>query len=290
VAKELADVVLVDIVEGLPQGKGLDLQESCPVEGWDVKVTGTNGYDETAASDVVVITSGVPRKPGMSRDDLLSTNMKIVRQVTENVASRSPAAVLIVVSNPLDAMCHVAAEVSKFPRERLLGMAGVLDTSRYKTFIAEALRVSVEDVHGFVLGGHGDTMVPLPRHTSVAGIPLPELMDGAKIEAIVQRTRDGGAEIVKYLKTGSAFYAPAMSIVAMVESILRDRKRVLPVAALLKGEYGIRDLFLGVPAVLGAGGMEKVIEMKLNEQEKAELQRSAEAVKGLVEAMKNLKG
>jgi len=285
-AKELADVVLVDIIEGMPQGKALDLAESGPVEGFDLRIVGTNGYDETAGSDVVVITSGIARKPGMSRDDLLATNKKIVGDVSGKVAATSPDAVIIVVSNPLDAMCHVAAHVTKFPRERVLGMAGVLDTARYKTFVAMELGVSVEDVHGIVLGGHGDTMVPLPRHTSVAGIPLHELVSKERIDAIVKRTATGGAEIVGLLKTGSAYYAPASSVVAMTESILKDKKRVLPCAALLKGEYGYRDLFIGVPCVLGANGLDKVIEVKLDDHEKALLDHSAKAVKELVEALR----
>jgi malate dehydrogenase len=285
-AKELADVVLVDIVEGMPQGKALDLRQSGPVEDFDLNIVGTNGYEETKGSDVVVITSGIARKPGMSRDDLLATNKKIVGEVTEKIAKTSPDAVLIIVSNPLDAMCHVAHHVSKFPRERVIGMAGILDTARYKTFVAMELGVSTEDVHGVVLGGHGDTMVPLPRHTSVSGIPLSELLPQEKIDAIVKRTAGGGAEIVSLLKTGSAYYAPASSTVAMVESILKDKKRVLPCATLLKGEYGYNDLFIGVPVVLGARGMEKVVEMKLNADEKAMLEKSANAVRELVAALK----
>ena len=285
-AKELADVVLVDIIEGMPQGKALDLAQSGPVEGFDLRIVGSNGYDETAGSDVVIITSGIARKPGMSRDDLLATNKKIVGDVSQKVAAASPETVIIVVSNPLDAMCHVAAHVTKFPRERVVGMAGVLDTARYKTFVAMELGVSVEDVHGIVLGGHGDTMVPLPRHTSVAGIPLAELASKERIDAIVKRTAGGGAEIVGLLKTGSAYYAPASAVVAMTESILKDKKRVLPCAALLKGEYGYHDLFIGVPCVLGAAGLEKVIEMKLDDHEKGLLANSAKAVKELVEALK----
>ncbi len=285
-SKELADCVLVDIVEGMPQGKALDLRQSGPVEGFDLAVVGSNGYDETRGSDVVVITSGIPRKPGMSRDDLLATNKKIVGDVSTQIAKNSPDAILIIVSNPLDAMCHVAAHETRFPRERVLGMAGVLDTARYKTFVAMELGVSVEDVHGIVLGGHGDTMVPLPRHTAVAGIPLSELLPREKIDAIVKRTASGGAEIVGLLKTGSAYYAPAASTVAMVEAILKDKKRVLPCAALLQGEYGYRDLFIGVPCVLGARGLEKVIEMKLDDHEKGLLERSAAAVRELVGALK----
>ncbi len=285
-SKELADVVLVDIIEGMPQGKALDLAQAGPVEGYDLKVVGSNGYDETAGSDVVVITSGIARKPGMSRDDLLAINKKIVADVASHIGKGSPNAVVIIVANPLDAMCHVAAHVLKFPRERVVGMAGILDTARWKTFIAMELGVSVEDVHGIVLGGHGDTMVPLPRHTSIAGIPLSELLPQDRIDAIVKRTASGGAEIVSLLKTGSAYYAPASAVVAMTESILKDKKRVLPCATLLQGEYGYRDLFIGVPVVLGARGVEKVIEMKLNDYEKGLLDKSARAVKELVAALK----
>ena len=285
--KHLGDVVLVDIVPGFPQGKALDLAESAPVMGFDLKLVGTNGYDETADSDVVVITAGVPRKKDpvtgkfTSRDELVEINRKIVGGVTREIASRSPNAVLICVSNPLDAMCHVMYEESKFPKERVVGMAGVLDTARYKTFIAEALGVSVDDIHGMVLGGHGDTMVPLPTHTSIGGIPLTELLPQDKIDAIIQRTRNGGGEIVGLLGY-SGYYAPAASTVAMVESIVRDRKRVLPCAALLSGEYGYSDLFLGVPCVLGKGGVEKIIEMKLGDKEKAMLEVSAKAVREVV--------
>ena len=285
-AKELANVVLVDIIEGMPQGKALDLAQSGPVEDVDLQIVGTNGYDETRGSDVVVITSGVARKPGMSRDDLLGINKKIVGDVATQIARTSPDAIVIIVSNPLDAMCHVAAHVLKFPRERIVGMAGILDTARYKTFLAMELGVSVEDIHGVVLGGHGDTMVPLPRHTSVAGIPLTELLSKEKIDAIVKRTAGGGAEIVGLLKTGSAYYAPSAAVVSMVESIVKDKKRVLPCAALLAGEYGYKDLFIGVPVVLGKGGVERVVEMKLNADEKALLDRSAAAVKELVGALK----
>ena len=283
--RELCDVVLVDIVEGLPQGKALDMSEAWPVAGYDLRFTGSNGYEQTRGSDVVVITSGVPRKPGMSRDDLLAINTKIVREVTEKVVAASPDCILIIVSNPLDAMCHVAWKVSGFPRERVIGMAGILDSARYKHFVAEELGVSVKDVHGFVLGGHGDTMVPLPRYTSVAGIPVTRLIAADRLAAIVQRTRDGGAEIVKLLKTGSAYYAPGAAAVEMAEAILRDRKRVLPCAALLQGEYGIRGLFIGVPVVLGRRGVEKVLEIDLTVEEKAELEKSAAAVRSLVEAL-----
>ncbi len=285
--KHLGDIVLVDIVQGFPQGKALDLAESAPVMGFDLKVVGTNGYDETADSDVVVITAGVPRKKDpvtgkfTSRDELVEINRKIVGGVTREIASRSPDAVLICVSNPLDAMCHVMFEESKFPKERVVGMAGVLDTARYKTFLAEALQVSVEDIHGMVLGGHGDTMVPLPSHTSVAGIPLTELLAQDKIDAIITRTRNGGGEIVGLLGY-SGYYAPAAATIAMVEAIVRDRKRVLPCAALLSGEYGYKDLFLGVPCVLGKGGVEKIIEMQLGDKEKGMLEVSARAVREVV--------
>ena len=285
-SKELADVVLVDIVEGMPQGKALDLSQSGPVEDFDLRVIGTNGYEETKGSDVFVVTSGVARKPGMSRDDLLAINKKIVGDVCTQIKTTSPDAVVIIVSNPLDAMCHVASHVLKFPRERVIGMAGILDTARYKTFVAMELGVSAEDVHGLVLGGHGDTMVPLPRHTSISGIPLTELLSAEKIDAIVKRTASGGAEIVGLLKTGSAYYAPAAAVVAMVESILKDKKRVQPCAALLNGEYGYKDLFIGVPVVLGKNGIERVIEMKLNADEKALLDKSAAAVKELVTALR----
>jgi malate dehydrogenase len=277
--RDYADVVLVDIVEGLPQGKALDIMEAGPIEGYDTVLTGTNGYTETRGSDLVVITSGIARKPGMSRDDLLKTNAAIVRQVTEEIKASSPDAILIVVSNPLDAMVTLAHNVAGFPKQRVIGMAGVLDSARYRTFIAQELGVSVEDVHAFVLGGHGDTMVPLPRYSTVAGIPLPALLVQDRIDAIVERTRNGGAEIVQLLKTGSAYYAPSAAIAEMVDAILLDKKRVLPCAAYLEGEYGISGIFLGVPCVLGAGGLEKVIEIELTAAEKAELERSAEAVR-----------
>ena len=282
--RDYADVVLVDIVEGMPQGKALDITEAGPVYGYDSMVTGSNGYEETAGSDLVVITSGVARKPNMSRDDLLKINAEIVREVTERVKAASPEAILIVVSNPLDAMVTLAHRVSGFSKQRVIGMAGVLDTARYRTFIAMELGVSVEDVHGFVLGGHGDTMVPLPRYTTVAGIPINQLLPADRIEAIADRARNGGAEIVNLLKTGSAYYAPSASVVDMVDSILRDKKRVLPCAALLEGEYGIDGIFVGVPCVLGAAGLEKVLEIELNDQERGALHRSADAVRELWEA------
>jgi malate dehydrogenase len=284
--RRLADVVMVDIVEGLPQGKALDLNEAAPIDGYDCRLSGSNGYEATAGSDIVVITSGLPRKPGMSRDDLLQKNFEIVRSVTEQVARHSPKAVLIVVSNPLDAMAHTALKVSGFPRERVLGMAGVLDSARMRFFIAEELGVSVENTHAFVLGGHGDSMVPLPRYSTVSGIPITELLPKERIDAIVQRTRDGGIEVVNLLKSGSAYYAPASSIVQMAQAILLDEHRILPCAAFLKGEYGYRDLFLGVPAQLGAGGLEKVITITLTAEEKTALDRSASAVRELIEKLK----
>jgi len=284
--KELADVVLVDVVEGVPQGKGLDLLQSGPVQGYDVGITGTNDYAPTANSDIVIITAGLARKPGMSRDDLLLANYEVVKACTEQVAKHSPNAILILVTNPLDAMCWTAMRVSGFPRERVIGMAGVLDTARDRTFLAEALQVSAQNVQAMVLGGHGDTMVPLVRLTSVSGIPLTELLPQDQIDAIVTRTRNGGAEIVKHLKTGSAYYAPSAAAVEMAESILKDQKKVLPSAVLLQGEYGIKDLFVGVPVKLGAKGVEKVYEIKLTESEKAELDKSAGAVKELIDVLK----
>jgi malate dehydrogenase len=278
----LADVVLVDIVDGLPQGKGLDLAEAAPVVGHDARVIGTNDYADTAGSDIVVVTSGLARQPGMSRDDLLAKNAGIVRSVVTAAAAQSPNAILIIVTNPLDAMCHVALEASGFPRERVLGMAGVLDSARFRAFIAMELGVSVEDTHAFVLGGHGDTMVPLPRYSTVAGIPITELMSEERVRALVERTANGGAEIVALLKTGSAFYAPAAATFEMVEAILGDRKRVLPCAVLLDGEYGVDGLFVGVPVVLGAAGMERVIEIRLSADEQAAFDRSAASVRELV--------
>jgi malate dehydrogenase len=278
----LADVVLVDIVEGLPQGKGLDLAEAAPVVGHDARIVGTNDYADTADSDIVVVTSGIARKPGMSRDELMATNAGIVRSVVEEAARHSPDAILIIVTNPLDAMCHVAMQASGFPRERVLGMAGVLDSARFRAFIAMELGVSVEDTNAFVLGGHGDTMVPLPRYSTVAGIPITELMSEERVKALVDRTANGGAEIVALLKTGSAYYAPAAATFEMVDAILRDRKRVLPCAVYLTGEYGVDGLFVGVPVVLGAAGMERVIEIKLSTEERAGFEHSAAAVRELV--------
>lgn len=286
VEKHLADVVLVDILEGIPQGKALDLLEAGPVQGYDCQITGANNYDGTGDSDIVVITAGLPRKPGMSRDDLLLKNAGILKDVTEKTAGRSPDAVIIVVSNPLDAMCHIAKHVSGFPRERVIGMAGALDSARFRTFIAQELKVSVENIHAFVLGGHGDTMVPLARYSTVAGVPVTELIAKDRLEAIIQRTRDGGAEIVKLLKEGSAYYAPAVSVVDMVESILRDKKKILPCATYLEGEYGISDLYVGVPVKLGRDGMEEVIQINLTSEEKAQLQKSAGAVQELVSVLK----
>jgi malate dehydrogenase len=285
--KELARrVVMVDVVEGIPQGKGLDQWESAPIEGFDSRVVGSNGYDETAGSDLVVITAGIARKPGMSRDDLLNTNAGIVRQVAEQVKASSPDAIVIVVSNPLDVMCYVAKQVTGFPRERVLGMAGVLDTARYRSFLAEALDVSVRDIQAMVLGGHGDTMVPLISYTSVSGIPVTQLIDRATLDAIVDRTRNGGAEIVKHLKTGSAYYAPSAGAVQMVEAIVNDQKRVLPCAAWLEGEYGMSGLYLGVPCKLGRRGLERVLEVELTADERAALEKSAEAVREPMRAVK----
>ena len=282
----LADVVLIDVVEGLPQGKALDLAESAPVQLHDHAIVGTNDYADTAGSDVVVVTAGLARQPGMSRDDLLLKNAGIVRAVVANAVEQSPDAILIIVTNPLDAMVHVALETSGFPKNRVIGMAGVLDSARFRTFIAEELGVSSADVTAFVLGGHGDTMVPLPRFSTVAGIPLPELMKPDRIDAIVQRTRTGGAEIVALLKSGSAFYAPAASVAQMVDSIVNDRKRVLPCAVLLAGEYKIDGLVVGVPVVLGATGVERIIQIALTADEQAALLTSAESVRGLVDTMK----
>lgn len=278
--KELArTVVMVDVAEGIPQGKGLDQWQSAPIEGFDSRVIGTNGYDETAGSDIVVITAGIARKPGMSRDDLLNTNAGIVKSVGEQVKKTSPNAIVIVVSNPLDVMCWVAKEATGFPRERVIGMAGVLDTARYRAFLATALDVSVRDIQAMVLGGHGDTMVPLISYTSVSGIPITQLMEKATLDAIVDRTRNGGAEIVKHLKTGSAYYAPSAGAVQMVEAIVNDQKRILPCSAWLEGEYGMQGLYLGVPVKLGRDGMERIVEVTLTDDERAALAKSADAVR-----------
>ena len=277
--KELArEVVLIDVVEGIPQGKGLDQWQSAPIEGFDSRIVGSNGYEESAGSGIYIVTAGIARKPGMSRDDLLNTNANIVRQVSENIARVSPNAIIIMVSNPLDVMCYVAMKASGFPRERVIGMAGVLDTARYRAFLAMEIGVSVEDIQAMVLGGHGDTMVPLISYTTVSGIPVTQLIARDKLDAIVQRTRTGGAEIVSFLKTGSAYYAPSAGAVQMAEAIVKDKKRILPCAAWLQGEYGFNDLFLGVPVLLGKNGMEKVIEVELTDDERAALQASADAV------------
>lgn len=286
VAKELGDVVLVDIIEGMPQGKALDLAQAGPVEGYDSRLVGSNGYRETAGSDIVVITSGIARKPGMSRDDLLNTNAAIVSSVTEEVVRQSPNAILIIVSNPLDAMAQVAFRKSGFPKNRVIGMAGILDSARMRTFLAEALNVSVENVTAFVLGGHGDTMVPLPRYSTCAGIPVTELLPKDVLDKIVDRTAKGGAEIVSLLKTGSAYYAPSAAAVEMVEAILKDKKKILPCAAYLEGEYGISGLFVGVPVKLGANGIEEIIQINLTAEERASLQKSAAAVQELIDVLK----
>ena len=283
--KELADVVLVDVVEGVPQGKGLDLLQSGPVQGYDVNITGANDYGPTANSDIAIITAGFPRKPGMSRDDLLLANFEVIKTATAGVVQYSPDCIIIVVTNPLDAMAQAAYLVSKFSKKRVIGMAGVLDSARFRTFIAQELNVSVENVTAVVMGGHGDTMVPLVRLSNVAGIPLTELMDQATIDRIVNRTANGGAEIVKYLKTGSAYYAPSAAAVEMAESILKDKKKVLPCAAYLEGEYGINGLFVGVPVKLGAAGIEKIYEIKLTEDETAKLHKSAASVQELVNVL-----
>jgi malate dehydrogenase len=284
--KELGDVVMVDIIEGLPQGKALDLLEAGPVEGYDSQVSGANNYDATADSHIVVITAGIARKPGMSRSDLITTNANIVRAVTEQVVKYSPEALLIVVSNPLDAMVHLAKHVSSFPKNRVVGQAGVLDSTRFRTFIAQELNVSVEDTQAFVLGGHGDTMVPLPRYSTVAGIPITHLLPQETIDRLVQRTRDGGGEIVNLLKSGSAFYAPGAAVVQMVEAIVKDKKRVLPCTAYLEGEYGLRDIYFGVPVKLGAGGVEQIIEIELTADERAALQASAKEVADTIQLLK----
>jgi malate dehydrogenase len=286
--KELADVVLIDIIEGVPQGKSLDLAEAAPIEKHDAHLTGANSYEASADSDIVIITAGIPRKPGMSRDDLLATNRGIMKTVAGQIAKYSPNAVLIIISNPLDAMCHVAMEESGFPKNRVLGMAGVLDSARFRAFISMELNVSVENVHALVLGGHGDTMVPLPRFSTVAGVPITELMTPLRIEALAARTRVGGAEIIGLLKTGSAYYAPASAAVEMAESILKDKKKILPCAAYLEGEYGISGLFVGVPVKLGKKGIEQIISLKLTADEKKALDKSAAAVQELVDAMKKM--
>lgn len=286
--KELGDVVLLDINEGAAKGKALDLFESSPVEQFDSRVVGTSQYSDIADSDVVIVTAGIPRKPGMSRDDLLATNAKIVKECCEGIKKYAPKSVVLVVSNPLDAMAYVAKQVTGFPRERIIGMAGVLDGARFRSFIAEACNVSVKDVQGFTLGGHGDTMVPMPRHCSVGGVPLTEMLPADKVEAIVKRTVNGGAEIVGLLKTGSAYYAPSASAVQMAEAILKDQKRILPCAVELNGEYGMKGLFIGVLCKLGGAGMEEVIQIQLNQTEKAGLEKSAGAVRELVEALQKI--
>ena len=283
--RNIADVVLVDIVEGLPQGKALDILESGPILRFDSNVTGSNDYEDTAGSDVVVITSGKPRQPGMSRTDLLNDNQEIVGSVTEQVVENSPNAIIIVVANPLDAMCHVALETSGFPRERVIGMAGILDTARYRTFIAEKVGASVRDVFALVLGGHGDTMVPLPSMATVSGVPITQMLSQDEVDGIVKRTRQGGGEIVELLGSGSAFYAPAAAIVEMVDAILMDQKRILPCAAYLQGEYGLNDLFVGVPVKLGAGGIEDIIELDLSDDEREQLEYSANDVREMVEVL-----
>jgi malate dehydrogenase len=285
VEKELADVVLVDILQGLPQGKALDLQEAAPIEKHDARLVGANTYEASKDSHVIVLSAGITRKPGMARGDLLVTNAKIIKEIVAQVVPLSPEAILVVVTNPLDAMCHVALEISRFPKNRVVGMAGVLDAARFRAFIAAELKVSVENTHAFVLGGHGRTMVPLPRYSTVAGIPLTELLPPERIEALVERTRWGGAEIVELLRTASAFYAPASAVVEMVDAILKDRKKVLPCAAYLQGEYGIHDLFIGVPVKLGKGGVEQILEVTLTDEEQAALQKSADAVRSLVETL-----
>ncbi|MYC83281.1 MAG: malate dehydrogenase [Acidobacteria bacterium] len=286
VDKELADVVLIDIIEGVPQGKALDLLQSGPVEGFDSHLVGTNDYKDSAGSDIVVITAGLPRKPGMSRDDLLMKNYEIVKGVTEQVVKYSPQCILIVVSNPLDAMVQTAYRVSGFPRNRVIGMAGILDSARFRTFIAQELSVSVENVHAFVLGGHGDTMVPMPRYSTVAGIPITELLPQERIDALVERTANGGAEIVGLLKTGSAYYAPSAAVTEMVEAIFKDKRKILPCAAFLEGEYGVDGLFVGVPVKLGRNGIEEIVQIDLRPEEDAALKKSAAAVKELVEIIK----
>jgi len=281
-AQGLADVVLIDIAEGIPQGKALDLNESMPVNGTDVSIIGTNDYNDIKDSDIVVVTAGIPRKPGMSRDDLIATNAKIMQSVCENVKKYAENSILIIVSNPLDAMVYKAWKITGFPKERIMGMAGILDSTRFRSFIAEATNYSVKDINAMVLGGHGDTMVPLKRYANIAGIPLSYFLKEEKINQLVKRTQDGGAEIVKYLKTGSAYFAPGRAVAEMVEAIIKDQKRILPCAALCTGEYGAKDLFIGVPAVLGSKGMEKVLELDLDKEEKALMQKTVDHVKSLV--------
>ena len=286
--RDYADIVLVDIVEGLPQGKALDMNQSAPVVGYEPNIVGTNGYEETSGSDIVVITSGFPRQPGMSRDDLLAKNKEIVGGVAKEVAERSPDAIVIVVTNPLDAMCHVAFDTTQFPRQRVIGMAGILDSARFRTFLAWELGVSVRDVTGFVLGGHGDTMVPITSFTNVGGVPITQKIEAGRLEEIVQRARDGGAEVVKLLQKGSAYYAPSAAVAEMVDSIVHDQKRILPCAALCQGEYGIDGLFVGVPVKLGAEGLEEIVEYDLTDSEQSDLESSAAAVQELVDALKSL--
>ncbi len=286
VDRGMADVVMTDILEGIPQGKGLDMLQAGPIVGSDSRVSGSNDYKDTAGSDIVVVTAGFPRQPGMSRDDLLMKNYEVIKATTEKIVQYSPNCILVMVTNPLDAMCQVALRVSKFSKSRVIGMAGVLDSARFRTFIAQALDVSVENVHAFVMGGHGDTMVPLVRYSNVAGIPLTDLLDAKTIESLVQRTRDGGAEIVKLLKAGSAYYAPSAAVVEMVDAILNDKKKILPCAAYLEGEYGVKGLFLGVPVKLGSNGIEQIIEVKVTPEEQAAIKKSADAVKELVDVIK----
>ncbi len=286
VQRELGDVVLYDVVEGMPQGKALDIAEGTPVGGWDTKITGTNDYADIAGADLVIVTAGVPRKPGMSRDDLLNVNLNIVKSVAPAIKQYAPDAFVIVVSNPLDVMVYAMKEITGFPKNRVMGMAGVLDSSRFRYFVASELDVSVKDVTAFVMGGHGDSMVPLPRYCLVSGTPLTKLLPQDRIDAIVERTQKAGGEIVALLKTGSAFYSPALSIMEMAEAILLDKKRILPIAAYLEGEYGVKGYYVGVPALLGAGGVERVVEVDLNDDEKAELGKSLEHVKGMVDGIK----
>jgi malate dehydrogenase len=287
-AKELGDIVLVDIIEGIPQGKGLDLLEASPIEGFDLHVVGTNDYADTAGSDVIVVTSGAPRKPGMTREDLIKVNANITRDCISKAAPLSPNAVIIMVNNPLDTMAYLAKQVSGFPKNRVVGQAGVLDSARYRTFIAMEAGVSVEDVQAMLMGGHGDEMVPLPRFTTIGGIPVTEFVTQARLDAIVDRARKGGGEIVNLLKTGSAYYAPGAAAVQMVEAVLRDKKRVIPCAAYLEGEYGLSDIYFGVPVVLGAGGVEKVIELPLNEDEMALVRKSADGVRASIETLRTI--